>query len=90
MSNVYEHPTANKSKWRSFLNFCTQDPEIILTGVFVVAVLTFSWPLQEYKCYSYSKMSNLETDYKVLDGCYVKTDKGWFLKEQLRDIPVNN
>jgi len=31
-------------------------------------------------------MSGMETNYIFVDGCYVKTSKGWFLKEQLRDI----
>jgi hypothetical protein len=33
-------------------------------------------------------MTGMQTNYKLFDGCYVKTEKGWFLKEQLRDVSV--
>jgi|JI61114DRNA_FD_contig_21_8657447_length_2408_multi_17_in_0_out_0_2 hypothetical protein len=62
--------------------------ELVLTLI-VVLVLTFGgWGVKEYKCAVYEDMTGMETKYKIFDGCYVKTDKGWFLREQLRDISV--
>lgn len=58
----------------------------ILVVLTIIAVIV--WPIKEYQCSNYESMTNMETDYKVFDGCYVKTEKGWFLKEQLRDIQV--
>lgn len=59
----------------------------LLLAVFLLLVLTLSsWLVKEYKCANYGDMTGMPTKYKMFDGCYVKTDKGWFLKEQLRDI----
>jgi hypothetical protein len=55
----------------------------------VLAVLAAMYLLESYKCGSYSEMTGLETKFVFVDGCYVKTDKGWFLKEQIRDINPN-
>lgn len=58
-------------------------------GVVIILVMAFGgWMIKEYKCANYEDMTGMPTKYKIFDGCYVKTDKGWFLKEQLRDIQV--
>lgn len=64
--------------------------ELVLT-LFVLLIIMFgSWIVKEYKCANYEDMTGMQTKYKIFDGCYVKTDKGWFLREQLRDISVGN
>lgn len=58
---------------------------IIITLVMLAAM----YCIESYKCESYSEITGLETKFVFVDGCYVKTDKGWFLKEQIRDINPN-
>lgn len=58
----------------------------ILAVIILLAITLGSWLVKEYKCANYEDMTGMETKYKIFDGCYVKTEKGWFLKEQLRDI----
>jgi hypothetical protein len=61
----------------------------IVAGTLLIIVLSFgSWLTKEYKCANYEDMTGMQTQYKMFDGCYVKTEKGWFLREQLRDISV--
>ena len=61
----------------------------LVVAIIILFFMTFgSWIVKEYKCANYGDMTGLPTKYKLFDGCYVKTDKGWFLKEQLRDIQV--
>lgn len=68
------------------------DIEVVVSVVLLVVILLFTliggWLVREYKCSNYSSMTGMPTQYKLFDGCYVKTEKGWFLKEQLRDIQV--
>ena len=52
----------------------------------LIFVLWFGYFVNSYKCKTYSKVTNLETRYEFAGGCFVKTEKGWFLREQLRDI----
>ena len=61
---------------------------LVICFVLVIILMFCSWLVKEYKCSNYSDMTGMPTKYKVFDGCYVKTEKGWFLKEQLRDISV--
>jgi hypothetical protein len=62
--------------------------EICIWVVLVTIAASASWLVKEYRCSNYSDMTGMQTNYKLFDGCYVKTEKGWFLKEQLRDISV--
>ena len=63
----------------------------LMVSLVVVAVLVFGgWIVKEYKCSNYEDMTGMQTKYKLFDGCYVKTEKGWFLREQLRDVSVGD
>lgn len=62
--------------------------EVVVTVVLLVVFLFGGFFVNLNKCSNYQQMTGLETRYKLFDGCYVKTEKGWFLKEQLRDIEV--
>lgn len=64
--------------------------ELIFTLVLVAVIMFGSWLVKEYKCSNYEDMTGMQTKYKIFDGCYVKTDQGWFLREQLRDIQASN
>jgi hypothetical protein len=52
----------------------------------LIFVLWLGYFFNSYKCKTYSKVTSLETRYEFAGGCFVKTEKGWFLREQLRDI----
>ena len=56
---------------------------------FVLAVLAImtavSFAADKYSCSVYAEITGMETKYKFLGGgCYVKTDRGWLLKSQVR------
>ncbi len=61
---------------------------VIIWSIIVLGLMFGGLITEEYKCANYEDMTGMQTQYKVFDGCYVKTDKGWFLREQLRDISV--
>lgn len=62
--------------------------EFVLLLVFLLVASLGSWAVKEYKCANYEEMTMLQTKYKLFDGCYVKTDNGWLLREQIRDLPI--
>lgn len=59
---------------------------IIVCAFFSFAVGALSVSVKYYRCANYEQITGMKTKFAIFDGCYVQTKKGWFLKEQLRDI----
>ena len=59
----------------------------VLLVVVVVGVLTYAF--DRASCSNYGLVTGKDTEYRLLGGCFVETDRGWFLKDQVYDQEAN-
>ena len=57
---------------------------LFLFGILVLVLVDYS--LCSYQCSSYGNMSSRETKFSYVSGCFVKTDRGWRNKNELREV----
>lgn len=57
----------------------------IVIGSVFIAIFFFAWAVIVVDCKTYSSATGREVKLEM-GTCYVKTEKGWFSKEQIRGI----
>lgn len=51
-----------------------------------VSAYMFVEAVSEFKCHGYGSQTGRETKYTYLNGCYVKINNQWELKEHIRKV----
>lgn len=58
---------------------------LAIIPAFLVAIFLGLFGIETYTCHRYGRMTNHEVRVAFPAACYVKTDKGWFTYEQIRN-----
>lgn len=63
--------------------------EVVLPAIGVVLILAaiagIGIGMDAASCRNYGDVTGRNTDYRIIGGCFVETDRGWFLKDQVWD-----
>ena len=68
-------------------NGATSLEELIITivlgvvVVFIFAIISTSW--KAFQCNNYGNLTDRNTKYSIVNGCFVKTKSGWIPKEEM-------
>ena len=60
---------------------------VVIIAIFIAGWNTVSGFMQ---CNSYESMTDRQTRYSIVSGCYVKTEKGWIPREEMSKRAIAN
>lgn len=63
---------------------------LIIVVVIVVCLLFWNSISGFMQCNSYESMTDRQTKYSIVSGCYVKTEKGWIPREEMSKRAIAN
>ena len=63
---------------------------LILVAIIVVALAFWNVISGFMQCNSYESMTDRQTRFSIVSGCYVKTEKGWIPREEMSKRAIAN
>lgn len=63
---------------------------LAVTAVIIVVVLFWTTISGFMQCNSYESMTDRQTKFSIVSGCYVKTEKGWIPREEMSKRAIAN
>lgn len=63
---------------------------LIIVVVIAVCLLFWNGISGFMQCNSYESMTDRQTKYSIVSGCYVKTEKGWIPREEMSKRAIAN
>lgn len=63
---------------------------IILVVIIIVIVGCWNTISGFMQCSSYESMTDRQTRFSIVSGCYVKTEKGWIPREEMSKRAIAN
>ena len=66
------------------MRYLANPATLCILAILVLTLLDYS--VSSYQCRSYGSISSRETRFSFVSGCYVKTDRGWRNKKELREV----
>lgn len=63
---------------------------LILVAIIVVALAFWNTIAGFMQCNSYESMTDRQTRFSIVSGCYVKTEKGWIPREEMSKRAIAN
>lgn len=59
---------------------------MLVLVLFWVAICLTIFTASRYACERYGEMTNQRVEHDLMTGCYVHTDSGVFLRDQIRSV----
>lgn len=63
---------------------------LILVAIIIVALAFWNVISGFMQCNSYESMTDRQTRFSIVSGCYVKTEKGWIPREEMSKRAIAN
>ena len=61
---------------------------LVMLSVILVVVFIFNYATGWVSCNNYQSLTDRQTKYSIINGCFVKTKSGWIPKSEIRSENV--
>ena len=61
---------------------------LVMMFVMLIVAFLFNYTTGWVSCNNYQSLTDRQTKYSIINGCFVKTKSGWIPKSEIRSVNV--